>query len=465
MKKNPFINHPKPVTRRDFLSRGTLAFSATLFAPTFIGQVIKANSRDKMSCAGPATSSNFIPMLVFDCAGGAALPGNFLVGGSGGPKDLLPSYDTLGWDPRAAGALDTRFGLPMAAKASQILAGILNNTSLESQSNFRMGSFLHASQDDSQINLTSALILALEQGASGSVIQRGLGTMSSQSGGNSGGEHQSAALSPITIGSINDILGSVSMGPALDALPVASRRSLLQSALSMSQDQLKSLAGGDLGAFGSQMFCAYQNAASYADISASLDPRNDKDMSQVYLIDKTTAIDNADLISASIVMNVLKKQSGPAVITIGGCDYHDNSQATGDAIDLLIGAQIGRAVESAHRLKTPLFIQIITDGGLFAEKGTRNWGGDSGDKSMTVIGYYNPNAVPNLIQPLSPQIGAYNIGQAADQTTIIGSDTGNVAYATLANYLQLCGTLGANADMFTNIFGAGNLDKILLFGS
>ncbi len=460
-KQNQFLDHPKPVTRRDFLSRGTLAFSATLFAPTLIGQILKANVKEPLKCSA-AVGSNFIPMLVFDCAGGAALPGNFLVGGSGGPQDLLKSYDTLGWNPRDAGAVDTRFGLPMASKVSKILSGMLASMSTEAQANFRMGSFLHASQDDSQINLTSALILALEQGVNGSIIQRGLGTGTNFSGGNTGGADQSASMQPIVVSSVQDVIGAVSMGPVLDLLSVQERRNLLQAAQSMSQNQLSALAGGDIGAFGDQMSCAYQNAASYADVGASLDPRNDKDISKIYQLTSSTAVDSSDLISATIVMNVLKKQSGPGVITIAGCDYHDGSQTTGDQIDLTIGTQIGRAIESARLLGQPLFIQIITDGGLFAETGTRNWSGDSGDKSMTVIGYYNPKAAPKLMKPLSPQVGAYNQGQAADQSSLIGADTAKVAYATLANYMQINGTLSQNADVFSGQLGQ-NLDQVLLF--
>ena len=466
-KDNQFADHAPPVTRRQFLSRGGFALSATLMAPTFLSGVLKANAHDPASCAA-AANDNFIPMLVFDCNGGAALPGNFLVGGAGGPQDLLPSYNTLGWDPRAAGALDTRFGLPMSAKLSQILAGIIANASPAAQANFRMGSFCHASQDDSQINLTSALILALEHGSSGSIVQRGLGLGGDRgtnlSGGNSSAVDQSSALQPVNVASVNDVLNAVSMGPALDTLSLASRRSLLQSVLNMSKEQLMAISGGSPGPFADQMFCAYQNAASYTDAGKALDPRNDAAMSKIYAINGQTAADSGDLISAAIVMNVLKKQSGPGVITINGCDYHDGTQTAGDGIDLNIGVQIGRAIEAAYQLKTPLFVQIITDGGLFASTDTRNWGGDSGDKSMTVVGYYNPNAVPKLLKPASPQIGSYNIGQGADQSTLIGADTGKVAYASFANYLQVCGALAANTDVFSTVFG-NNLNDILLFGA
>ena len=461
-KAEHFENHRPPVSRRDFLSRGSLAFSATLLAPTFLSQISRASALEP-TCAAPMGNDKFIPMLIIDCAGGAAFPGNFLVGSKGGPQDLLPSYDTIGWNPRDAGALDMRFGLPMAAKVSQILKGITSVATPEAQAKFRMGSLLHFSQDDSQSNLTSAIILALELGSSGSIVQRGLGMNSSLSGGNTGGVNQSPNFQPISVASVNDVLNAVSMGPALDAMSVASRRTLIQSVLSMSREQLMMLSGGAPGAFADQMFCAYQNASNFSDAGKTLDPRNDALMSKLYAINNQTANDNINLVSASIVMNVLKKQSGPGVITIGGCDYHDGSQTSGDQKDLEIGLQVGRAIQAAHLLKTPLFIQLITDGGIYAKNGTRNWDGDSGDKGMTVVGYYNPLAAPKLLKPGSPQIGGYNVGQGADQSTIIGADPGKVAYASFANYLQVCGTLSANTDMFATVFGPGNLDQVLLF--
>lgn len=463
--RDPFEGHGKPVTRRDFLARGMLGFSGTLFAPTVVGTLLRAKHAQARGLDGCAAGggNGFIPMLVFDCAGGAALAGNFLVGGTGGPQDLLPAYDVLGWDPRAAGALDTRFGLPMSALFSQIRAGILASSTAEAQANLRMGSFCHFSQDDTSSNTLSALILAIQQGAGGSIVNRGLGSNQGLSGGNSSAVNQDPSLQPVIVQTISDVLGAVSFGPALDALSVTSRRAVVQSALAMSMEQLNALAGGNPGAFAQQMGCAYQNAMGYTTAGPQLDPRNDSNISSIYGISSATDAADPNLIAAAIVMNVLKGQTGPGVLTIPGCDYHDGSQTTGDGIDLQIGTQIGRALEAAHVLQTPLFFQIITDGGLFAAQGTRQWGGDSGDKSMSVIGYYNPKSAPKLIHPSNPQIGAFNAGQGADQSTLVGADPGKAAYGAFANYLQVCGKLSANADQFTSVFGTGGLDQVLVF--
>jgi hypothetical protein len=474
-KKDPFEGHKKPVTRRDFLARGTLGFSATLFAPSILGTLLRSAKADGGSC-GSTTSNGMIPMLVFDCAGGAAFAGNFLVGGQGGPQDLLPSYDVLGWDPRASGALDNRFGLPMSAKYSQILAGILAQTDPAAQANFRMGSFCHLSQDDSQINSTSALILAIEAGAAGNIVNRGIGGAvnpggllsppQALSGGNSGAAEMAPAYQPILANSINDVLGAVSFGPALSNLSVSSRRGILQAALSMSKEQLNRLSQGNPGPFADQMNCGFQTAMGYADAGPQLDPRNDANISKIYNISSSTDPADPSLITAAIVMNVLKGQTGPGVISIGGCDYHDGTQTTGDGIDLSIGTQIGQALQAAYLLKTPLFVQIITDGALNADQGTRNWSGDAGFRGMSVIGYYNPTKIPSYVTASNQQIqqiGAFNAGQGADESTIVGADTGQVAYACYANYLQVCGQLAAHADQLALPFPSGSVDQVLIF--
>src|SRR4051812_27739114 len=98
--------------------------------------------------ADEETSGKHVPFLVFDLAGGAGLPANFLVGKKAGPYDLLSSYNQLGWSPRKSGAVDNRFGLPMANKdISKVLAGMLSVMSENAQANLRMASILNISQD------------------------------------------------------------------------------------------------------------------------------------------------------------------------------------------------------------------------------------------------------------------------------------------------------------------------------
>ncbi len=127
-----------------------------------------------------------------------------------------------------------------------------------------------------------------------------------------------------------------------------------------------------------------------------------------------------------------------------------------------MGQQIGRAVEAAHRLKKPLFFQLITDGGVYANPGTRDWQGDAATKSLTVIGFYDPKEPP---RQRKQQVGSYVDGQAVDQTTTIGGEPAKVAYAVLANYLSACGQLSRFNDVAPRrVFSVEQMDEILIFG-
>ena len=116
---------------------------------------------------------------------------------------------------------------------------------------------------------------------------------------------------------------------------------------------------------------AYQALSATGDPSA-FDPRLDTRAATIYNINANTPADNAAVVNATIVMNTLKGNSGCGVITIGGCDYHQSNAAASDAVDATIGTEIGRAVELAFQLKKPLFIHILTDGGVGAPTGSRD---------------------------------------------------------------------------------------------
>ena len=258
-----------------------------------------------------------IPFLVFDLDGGAALPGNFLVGKDKGPLDLLTSYDKLGWNPRAEGALDTRFGLPMAGRnVSKILQGMTSVMSEGAQKRFRMASILNYSMDDTSSNPLSALPLLSFVGNRGSIFRNGVGLYPSSSGGHSKSPIDFLPLKPLFV----------------------------------------------------ETFSTFRKVGS-----GFVDPRVNEDVMSVYALKTNSSDFDRNVLTAGIVGNVLMQNTGPGTITISHCDYHDGTRVSGDSKDFEIGFEIGRAVELAHRMGKPLFIQILSDGGVSAEPGTRIW--------------------------------------------------------------------------------------------
>ena len=465
--------HRPPVTRRDFLKFGVIPFAGTVLVPNLIMQILSRATAHAQTPAGTAGlcgagSAGYIPFLVFDMAGGAALPGNFLVGKKGGPEDLLGSYDTLGWNPKNSGAIDKSFGVPMAGNnVSQILAGIKQTASAGAQANLRMGTFCHFSQDDSQANRTSALTLVARAGLQGKFVQNGVGSINSLSGGNSDVALKEAMYKPNLVQNAEDISRSVSNGPAFEDMSDADIRQLSQAIYNMSALQLKQFEGlSDGQKLAGLSDCGYKTNLSYGKIIQGLDHRRDSTINatQVYQNaqvsdDKGNGNQGSEMF-ASIAYNVISGNVGPGAITIGGCDYHDGNSVRGNRKDLDMGRQIGAAVELAFRMKKPLFFQLVTDGGVTSSPGTRDWTADSSLRSLTVIGYYNPNKAP---EQRRLQVGEYTDGGTVNQNTLIGDDPSKVANAVLANYLSACGKIGEFEKTAQIAFRNADLDSVLIF--
>lgn len=455
-------DHPRPRTRREFLAQGLMAGTAMAMAPTALSWLMSKKAHADERVSAELAGEEFMPFMVFDLAGGAGLPGNFLVGKEGGPEDLLPSYSTLGWDPRKTG-YDDRFGVPMAKGVSQLFVGITQTASAEAMKNLRMGSICHISRDDTNINTHSAVHAISKAGLRGVFIERGVGTVNAPSGGNTQVPQTMVEYKPVFVSRFEDLRDGLTGGPVLGGLTLDTRRALFRSIMKMTADQGKRLAGL---AGGEQLAALAGDATAknlkMQDLAGNVDPRVNNDMKQIYAINESTASNQFSVIQATMVMNVISKNTGPGVLTIGGCDYHTGNSTAGDAKDLEIGQAIGRAVEVAYRMKKPFMFQILSDGGVYSQDGNRNWQGDSGDRSLSIIGYFHPTEAPKMRRL---QVGNYVNGQGANRDTVVGSNTSVVAYAAVANYLAACG----RTDLFDqhiprSILAKDKIDDVLIFG-
>ena len=101
--------HPRPITRRQLISQGFMAGTATvlgggvlsLFANPRAAYAALSSDLEllKSSCGIATLGAGKIPFICFDLAGGASMAGsNVLVGGAGGQLDFLSSagYSKLG---------------------------------------------------------------------------------------------------------------------------------------------------------------------------------------------------------------------------------------------------------------------------------------------------------------------------------------------------------------------------------
>lgn len=459
------VDHPRPVTRRQFLAQGLIQSSALVMMPTILSQLLGSQTALAANCTAAANSS-LLPFLVFDCAGGAALAGNWLVGKQGGPTDFISSYDKMGvpTTPQNGEPIDSQFGVPMFTNLSKIREGIVAQTSPEARANLRIGTLCTASQDDTGANELSALLLASSAFGAGQFLRTGLGTRASLSGGNSKGPGSNTSMRPLRVGSVTSVLGALSYGPAIDPLSVNQKAALTKALARLSGSQADKLLGMENGEqLKALVECgllenqAYINASTAA---SQVDPRLDPACQAVFGI--TAASTGAVTTIPTIAYNVLKKNTGPGAITFGGCDYHDGTQTTGDAKDLEIGTAIGQCVELAHRLGTALVFAVVSDGSVYSDPGTRIWRGDAGSQGLLAVGFFNPVGPPPMRRL---QVGHFKEGQGVERSTYIGNSPKLAAYAVFANYLAASGNIGLFTSFVqNNEFQASQIDAHLLFG-
>lgn len=474
-KINHYENHPKPITRRDFLARGIIGFSAYAMMPGVLGMLARQQmAMAAEGCPEAGGSSSFPAFVVFDMAGGGALAGNWVPLDQGG--GLLPSYGKMGLGSTSTLTVESKFGAALARNAigqtnvSKVLQGIEETASPDAQAKLRMGLICGQSNSDNSTNQHSAVLQVARGGIQGALLRNGVGTNNSNFGGNSQGPTFDATLKPLRVGSFTDLQGAVGYpsanGQVFNGLTKSQLDAMAKASKKLTEGQRAALNQMSLGQQMAELArCGFVKNEGYTGGASGIDPREDATFQSVYGITTGTAVNNRAVVTSTIVMNALKGNTGPGVISIGGCDYHNGTQNTGDGKDLELGREIGRAVEAAFRMGKPLVFQVLTDGGIYSQQDNRNWQGDSDDKTLVVVGYFNPAAAPELIRT---QIGYFTgtmTNQGAAAGTLVGNNPAMMANVVALNYYAIAKRI----DLFQKVAGLTaippeRINDMLLFG-
>jgi len=460
----------KEYSRREFLKQSMASGSAMVMMPTALSMILRQHEARAVECPKVSIPSSFPAFLVWDLTGGASLSGNWAPMGKNGEK--LPSYHRLGMGKNPE--LDHRFGAPMAAgtttteapdvtgSVSQFFQGFTTTLSAEASAHLRMGVICHEAENDTNINKHSAILHIAQAGFQGQLIRTPTSMAGTLSGGNTGSPLIDATLRPVKVGSFQEFVNAISYGPALDVLPESSLRALAKAAVNLSSLQAKRFLGQTLGnQFATLAQCGFLKNTEFTSKITGIDPRLDPILSSIYKIDPTTAATDEAVVRSTIVMNVLKGNSGPGVMVMTGYDYHDAPALIGDRRDFAAGVEIAKSIEAAYRMKRPLMFQILSDGGNTSKPNERYWEADDSGKTLTIVGYMNPNAIP---EQRRTQIGYYTEAQVSNTSSLLNSDPTKVAHAVLANYLSVAGKM----DVFSRVVSESNfaqawIDGVLLF--
>jgi hypothetical protein len=496
-------NHPRPVTRRDFLAAGMLGAQGMVIGSAWLGSLLKAQTARaggldadiaallaQGQCNVPSGSGS-LPFIVFDLAGGANLVGSeALVGVQGGQANFLSTagYGKLGVPgnmvPTSSTFVSSALGLLWHSDGA-ILRGILTKASAATQGGTNGAVIPAMSQNDTQSNTTNPIYGIAEAGAKGTVVNL-VGTDSSVSGGNSMALMYTIqpALQPTTIRQPSDAIALAPVPPGggpPDPLAIAELESEARISAGTSPYQGAGSTGSEFtGALGNpsgstpgvqlipgggaadaalknQVRCSYVKSSNTANIFAAgpagLDPTQDP-----LIVGGTTPIftaadfQNQDVqMTASVMKLVIDGYAGAGTIAMGGYDYHDGSRASGETKNFTAGQMIGAVLEYASRKGTPVMIQILSDGSLTsnsmvdtstAGRNKLGWQGDNSAVAATLFLVFSPKGRPVLRNGVAgQQIGWFTSdGSVVSSSSPAANSINQIPELIMLNYMGLAGT-------------------------
>lgn len=368
-------------TRRDFLKTGLVAGGAYALAPSLLS-VLKmdvAMAQDAMPCEQEEASSNKIPVLIIDLAGGANFAGsNYLVGTEDGQHSFLNNYRVMGLPDELnplnnANLVDSTFGLKMHAN-SGVLEGMIAATAGNPglRQNVDGAFFCAQSENDRSTNPLSPLFWLAKAGATGE-LSATAGSSGGQAGARSVAPQQSfdPTISPVRLNNPGSLTGLIDLGAiqqqfgnagvdkaqkTLKAIERLSAKKIEEFSSKTMSDQLKTVAA-----------CGFDTSryTSGGLTQAGVNPQNDPQITAVY--NGQGGNPNAGSTEATIVKAVTDGLVGVGAFQMGGYDYHGRTRLDQDTRDFNVGRVIGRALSVAAAKNTPLMIYIISDGSVAAQ--------------------------------------------------------------------------------------------------
>jgi hypothetical protein len=502
-------DHPRPVTRRDFIRQGLMKGMATVTAPSLFS--LFANPREAYAALSPdlqalklpnrcdisTLGGGKIPFICFDLAGGANIAGSNVLVGQGSQMDFLTTagYNRLGLpgdmippivnpDTGLSDFIDSDLGLAFHSD-SAFLRGIKERFGT---ANWAMtnGAVIPArSENDTGNNPHNPMYAINRCGADGELLTL-IGSRNSDSGGNSLAPADMIDLTvrPTKIDRPSDVSGLVDTGKLVGLLNQSDAVAVMEAIQRISDMKLASVDTGlTTDAVVKELVrCGYVKSADLVDRygnPAELDVTLDTDIvSDAGGIFTQAEFDGDSEFrkAASVMKLVVNGYAGAGTITMGGYDYHTGDRAVGEIRDLRAGRCMGACLEYAARKGTPLMLYVFSDGSVASNgsidnstdgRGKGVWTGDNQSTAASFFLVYNPGGQPTLVNDdiLRQQIGTFSADGSVNNASSPAANNVNLLVQTVAlNYLALHGEQGN----FTNLFGTslGNsamLDSLTVF--
>lgn len=465
-KKETFehLHGKKPVTRRELLSTGLLGFSASMVLPPFLLTMARSGNAQAADAVCQVLGGGDMCVYInIKGSGGMAVSANAIPLDRGG--QLLSSYSKMGGG--SGGALSVAYEFANRAPflaTSGVLAGIRARAAVNTLANTTFCSNWYSSQDDSSGNKMDITGLIQSAGLSGAILP-GLGRANTETGVN----NQFAYVrpkAPLVVGNFADIAGSLGVSGSLASLNSNQQGQMFRTIQSLTESQAVKLSGMSGGDLLSQLLgCANQSNTNLVANTSSLniDPLSNAAFSAIWNINVNTNKGSQDFVFASMVYNACNGNASTVNLEIGGCDYHNNTRASGDTKDLEIGTVIGNVLQSLAVMGKKGFVTFSTDGSVTSPDSDTPgavWTSDRGVASGGYMMGYDP-AGPHVMRGF--QLGNYTSGQGADGTFLTGGSSELAWGAGFANYLSFNGKLSLIETYLPRVFSTEELDLITKF--
>jgi len=503
-------DHPRPVTRRQFVAQGFLSGAATVLAPSIFGLFADPRAAQaalspdlealKQSCGIAVQGAGKIPFICIDLSGGSSMAGsNVLTGGQGGQRDFLSvsGYGTLGLPgdmvpnaPNPASAtndfIESRLGL-LFHLDSAFVRGILERVSVTTAASVNGAVIPARSENDTGNNPHNPMYGINRAGADGELLTL-IGSVSSESGGNSMAPAYMVdpAVRPTKVSQTSDVTGLVDTGKLVGLLNQDDAVRVMESIERISSDKLARVDTGVTrdAIIKDMVRCNYVKAADltdrYGDPSA-LNPELDPDIVGSAGIFTQAEFDNESEFrkTAAVMKLVVNGYAGAGTIELGGYDYHGMGRATGEIMDLRAGRCMGACLEYAARRGVPLMLYVFSDGSLNSDgtvdsstngRGKFNWSSDNQQTACSFFLVYNPAGRAQLYTGDSrppqqhQQIGWFRKDGSVETAGTPAANNVNLLVETvILNYMALHGEQGQFGTKFPgNGLGSATLQDSLI---
>ncbi|WP_049631731.1 hypothetical protein [Cellvibrio sp. pealriver] len=510
-------NHSRPVTRRELVSQGFRAGTATVLGGSIFS--LFANPREaeaalsadliamRSSCGIAAQGAGKIPFICFDLAGGANIAGsNVLIGQRGGQLDFLSAggYSKQGlplsMSPAASSAanplINNELGLSFHS-TSAMLQGILEKVAVGNRA-LTNGAVIPArSENDTGNNPHNPMYGINRAGANGSLLAL-IGSRASDSGGNSMAPAMmiNPEVRPTKVDNPSDVTGLVDVGDLVSLLDQQDTVAVMESIYRLSDKKLSAVNTGTSNdaVIKDMVRCGYVKSADLADRfgnPSAIDPVADADLVGAGGVFSQAEFDGDGEFrkTASVAKLVINGYAGAGTITMGGYDYHTGDRSTGETRDLRAGRCIGACLEYAARKGMPLMIYVFSDGSVFSNGmiddspmggGKGVWTGDDQQTGASFFLVYNPARRPVLmggsssdpatisdVQRVHQQIGHMRASGDVETGSGVGAanNVNSLVETVILNYMALHGQQNQFGNLFpgNSLGNAAALDKITAF--